>query len=136
MADADRRGAANLRSSGRAPDGEVRLGRRQSPQAEDGARGGEGSFAEFDRDEDRSHRQRARLENDAGAEIERRGRTGNSPLRDRDAQAVTERVSGFFLGLRDLSGRGSERGSQDRLSQGVIRRADARRIFFSAEKFF
>jgi hypothetical protein len=40
-------------------------------------------------------------------------------VRDRDAQAATEGISGVFLGLRDLSRRGSERGSADRLSQGV-----------------
>src|SRR3982750_987010 len=133
MADPDRRGAGNLCSPRRAPDGEVRGGGRQSPSPEDGARGGERSPAEFHRDENRGDGERASLENDAGAEIERRRRAGNSAVRDRDAEAAPEGVSGVFFRLRDLSGRRPTRRGEDRLPQGLIERLVLAGIF-SAKK--
>src|SRR3982751_1503918 len=135
MADPDRRGAANLYSPRRAPDGEVRVGGRQSPSPEDGARGGERGPAEFHRDENRGDGERASLENDAGAEIERRRRAGNSAVRDRDAEAAPEGVSGVFFRLRDLSGRRPTRRGEDRLPQGLIERLDPRRNFFAEKNF-
>src|SRR5438874_10810290 len=62
------------------------------------------------------------MANDAGAPLERRRRAGDSSLRGDDAQAPSEGVARVLFGLRDLSGRGSERGGEDRLSQGLTKK--------------
>src|SRR5215210_2133518 len=108
-----------LCAAGGAADGAVRVGGRQGPSPEDGARGGERSSAEFHGDEDRCDSQRASLEDDAGAPFERRSRAGNSPLRSGNAQAALEGGAGLFFGLRDIPGGRSPRGGQDRLPQSL-----------------
>ena len=71
--------AERVRRARRAADGALRLGRRQGPPPEDGARGGARRAPELHRDEDRRHRERARLAHDARAALERGRRAGDSP---------------------------------------------------------
>src|SRR5947207_7711917 len=122
MACPDRGSPKDLRAPRRAPDGAIRVGRRQSPPPENGARGGARRSAEFHRDKNRGDCQRPGMANDAGAPLERRRRAGDSSLRGDDAQAPSEGVARVLFRLRDLSGRGSERGGEDRLSQGLTKK--------------
>src|SRR5215210_3174357 len=124
-----------LCAAGGAADGAVRVGGRQGPSPEDGARGGERSSAEFHGDEDRRDSQRASLEDDAGAPFERRSRAGNSPVRGGNAQAALEGGARLFFGLRDLPGGRSPRGGQDRLPQGLrIRATPGKKILLAEGK--
>src|SRR6266550_858961 len=63
MADPGRGGAEKLRSTRRAPDGALWVGRGQGSPPENVERGGERSSSQLHRDENRGDRERARLEN-------------------------------------------------------------------------
>ena len=70
VARADGGGAEALRGARRAADGPVRMGGRQGPSPENGARGGAVRASQCDRDEDRGHGERARVAHDARATVE------------------------------------------------------------------
>src|SRR6266446_9168771 len=127
MAGPGRGGAEKLRSTRRAPDGALWVGRGQGSPPENVERGGERSSSQLHRDENRGDRERASLENDAGASRERRSRAGDPPLRHRHAQTSLERDSGLLLGLRALSGGRSARGGADHLPQSLSRKKKANR---------
>src|SRR6266446_740412 len=122
MAGPGRGGAEKLRSTRRAPDGALWVGRGQGSPPENVERGGERRSSQLHRDENRGDRERASLENDAGASRERRSRAGDPPLRHRHAQTSLERDPGLLLGLRALSGRGSARGGADHLPQSLSKK--------------
>src|SRR4029077_1544026 len=119
MAGPSRGGAEKLRSTRRAPDGALWVGCGQGSPPENVERGGERGSPQLHRDENRGDRERASLENDAGASGERRGRAGDPPLRHRHAQASLERDSRLLFGLRAVSGGGSARGGADHLPQSL-----------------
>src|SRR6266436_7248261 len=127
MAGPGRGGAEKLRSTRRTPDGALWVGRGQGSPPENVERGGERSSSQLHRDENRGDRERASLENDAGASRERRSRAGDPPLRHRHAQASLERDSGLLLGLRALSGGRSARGGADHLPQSLSKKKKANR---------
>ena len=96
VARADRGGAGGVRRARRAADGALWLGGRQGPPAEDGARGGARRAAQLHGDEDRRHRERARLAHDARAPLERRRRAGDPPRAVAVLRLLQGEAPGFF----------------------------------------